>query len=121
MWFILFICLTADSPEEHRFITSDEKYFVVSHTCNNFTRINEEEEPLKVKVKRPHSIPWKSIFTSKACIAIFIAHLCHNWGNYMFMTQLPSFMKDVLRFDIKSVIFFFKNTLFFKFYKFNII
>ncbi|RNA20803.1 sialin isoform X1 [Brachionus plicatilis] len=101
LWFILFVCLTADSPHDHRFISSKEKSFVISHTCDDFTKINEEE-PLKVKVKRSNSIPWMSIFTSKACIAIFTAHLCHNWGNYMFLTQLPSFMKDVLRFDIKS-------------------
>ncbi|RNA32387.1 sialin isoform X2 [Brachionus plicatilis] len=101
LWFILFVVLTADSPHDHRFISSKEKSFVLSHTCDEFNKINEEE-PLRAKLKRPQSIPWMSIFTSKACIAIFTAHLCHNWGNYMFLTQLPSFMKDVLRFDIKS-------------------
>lgn len=107
LWFVLFVCLTADSPHEHSFISSEEKSFVVSNTCEDFTKINEEDEPLTVKVKKQNKIPWISIFTSKACIAIFVAHLCHNWGNYMFLTQLPSFMKDVLRFDIKSVNYFF--------------
>ncbi|CAF0770185.1 unnamed protein product [Brachionus calyciflorus] len=95
IWFILFILLTADTPQKHKFISSKEKSFVISHTT--------DDEPLELQKKRSDfSIPWKSIFTSKACIAIFVAHLCHNWGNYMFLTQLPSFMKDILRFDIKS-------------------
>ena len=55
-------------------------------------------QPLQFKV-----IPWKRIISSKVCIAHFVAHFCSNWGNYLFLTQLPSFMKDVLKFDIKSV------------------
>ena len=39
---------------------------------------------------------------SKACWAIFIAHFTHNWGNYLFMSQMPSYLRDVLKFDIKS-------------------
>ena len=47
--------------------------------------------------------PWKAIFTSRVCWATFIGHFCNNWGNMFYLTQLPSFMKDVLKFDIKSV------------------
>lgn len=41
--------------------------------------------------------------TSKACIALFIGHVCSNWGTYLFLTNIPSYMKEVLKFDIKSV------------------
>ena len=79
-------------------------------------------------LKKPVSVqpkPWKEIITSKVCIGIFVGHFANNWGkpglqcppvlaiqadadfqpegNYLFVTQLPSFMKDVLKFDIKSV------------------
>jgi hypothetical protein len=27
---------------------------------------------------------------------------CSNWGTYLFLTSLPSYMKEVLKFDIKS-------------------
>ena len=43
--------------------------------------------------------------TSKACIALFIGHVCSNWGTYLFLTNIPTYMKEVLKFDIKSVIF----------------
>ncbi|XP_067685982.1 sialin-like [Haliotis asinina] len=46
--------------------------------------------------------PWKSIFTSRAVWAIIVAHVCGNYGIYMLLTQLPTYMKDVLKFDIKA-------------------
>ena len=48
-------------------------------------------------------VPWLKIFKSKACWSVFIGHFTHEWGNYMFMTQIPSYLRDVLKFDIKSV------------------
>ena len=53
--------------------------------------------------------PWKQIMTSKACIALFFGHVCSNWGTYLFLTNIPTYMNEVLKFDIKSVI---KNNLF---------
>ena len=44
--------------------------------------------------------------TSKSCLAIFISHFSNNWGIYLFITEFPSFMKEVLKFDIKSVRYF---------------
>ena len=57
---------------------------------------------LKIFSSETKKVPWKAIFVSKVCWATFVGHFCNNWGNYMFLTQLPTFMKDVLKFDIKS-------------------
>jgi ACS family sodium-dependent inorganic phosphate cotransporter-like MFS transporter 5 len=42
--------------------------------------------------------------TNKACIALFVGHTCSNWGTYLFLTNIPTYMNEVLKFDIKSVI-----------------
>jgi ACS family sodium-dependent inorganic phosphate cotransporter-like MFS transporter 5 len=42
------------------------------------------------------------LFFSRPCIAIYFAHFASNTGIYVFLTQLPSFLKDVLRFDLKN-------------------
>ena len=60
---------------------------------------------LKYSIKIQIPTPWKQIMTSKACIALFIGHVCSNWGTYLFLTNIPTYMKEVLKFDIKSVIF----------------
>lgn len=41
--------------------------------------------------------------TSGAMWAILIANACGNYGAYMLLTQMPTYMKEVLKFDIKSV------------------
>jgi len=35
--------------------------------------------------------------------ACLTAHVCNNWTNYTLLTNIPTFMKEVLKFDIKSV------------------
>jgi ACS family sodium-dependent inorganic phosphate cotransporter-like MFS transporter 5 len=40
--------------------------------------------------------------TSKACIVLFIAHFTSSWGVVLFLTNAPIYMKEVLKFDIKS-------------------
>ena len=34
--------------------------------------------------------------------AIIIAHTYSNWGGYMLAVQLPTYMKYILKFDVKS-------------------
>lgn len=48
-------------------------------------------------------MPWKSIFKSLPFWAILVGHTCGNYGLYMLLTQIPTYMKEVLRFDLKSV------------------
>ena len=48
-------------------------------------------------------MPWKSFFTSLPFWAILIAHMGQNYGYETLMTELPTFMKQILHFNIKSV------------------
>jgi ACS family sodium-dependent inorganic phosphate cotransporter-like MFS transporter 5 len=41
--------------------------------------------------------------TTKACFGVFAAHFASNSGIYLMLTNIPTYMKDVLKFDIKSV------------------
>lgn len=42
--------------------------------------------------------------TSRPVYGLILTHFCSNFGIYLFLTQLPSYMNDILKFDIKSVI-----------------
>ena len=92
-WAVIFFFISSDSPAVHRFIGNNEKEYIMKET----------EKARKLRVYCQKFVPWKQIVTSKACWSIFIGHFAHNWGNYLFLTQIPSFLKDVLKFDIKSV------------------
>jgi hypothetical protein len=45
------------------------------------------------------------IFTSAPWWALVMAHSASNFGTYLFLTQLPTYMREILKFDIKSVSF----------------
>ena len=34
--------------------------------------------------------------------AIAVAHMTENYGNYVLLTELPNYMKNVLNYDLKS-------------------
>jgi hypothetical protein len=43
------------------------------------------------------------MFTSAPLLAIVVAQFCFTYGQYTLMVCLPTFMKDVLKFDMKQV------------------
>jgi hypothetical protein len=49
-------------------------------------------------------MPWKKIATSAPVWAVNVANFCMDWGGYTLMTNIPTFYKEVLKFDIESVI-----------------
>jgi hypothetical protein len=48
-------------------------------------------------------VPWMSIAKSLPFWAILMAHMGQNYGYETLMTELPSFMKQVLHFNLKDV------------------
>lgn len=48
-------------------------------------------------------VPWVSIAKSLPFWAILMAHMGQNYGYETLMTELPSFMKQVLHFNLKDV------------------
>lgn len=56
------------------------------------------------QVEQKHAIrhPWKEILTSKAVWAICVAFFAENWGFYTMLTQLPTFLRDILKFPIEK-------------------
>ncbi|KAK7082382.1 hypothetical protein SK128_002996 [Halocaridina rubra] len=46
------------------------------------------------------SIPWRHIFTSMPFWGIFVVHTTQNWGFYTLFSELPTYMKNMLHFNI---------------------
>ncbi|KAK6181307.1 hypothetical protein SNE40_009189 [Patella caerulea] len=91
IWTLIWCIFAYDSPAEHPTISTLERDFI-QHSLGD----NQES------FKKKHKTPWLSIFKSKAVWAIIIAHACANYGAYMLLTQIPTYMKEVLKFDIKA-------------------
>lgn len=95
VWTIIWFVFASNSPENNKFISEGEKEYILEETKQTRSSFEESES----------GAPWLSIMTSWPCIAVFFGHSCSNWGTYLFLTSLPLYMKEVLKFDIKSVCF----------------
>ncbi|WAR14349.1 SL172-like protein, partial [Mya arenaria] len=87
-WGSIFYLTAADTPSRHPRISGDEVKYI-----KGLVEYNTE--------KREGSIPWRAILTAPCLWATLTAHVCNNWTNYTLLTNIPTFMKEVLKFDIK--------------------
>lgn len=89
IWSVLWFMYGSNSPGEHRSISAEERNFIESSLGN-------QDHSKKIVT------PWMAIFTSAPMIALTIAHCSHNWGFWTLLTEMPSYMKNVLGLDIKN-------------------
>lgn len=49
------------------------------------------------------NIPWCHILRSKAVWAVVIAHSAENWGIYTMLTEMPTFLSEIMEFKMDKV------------------
>ncbi|EFX81022.1 hypothetical protein DAPPUDRAFT_211483 [Daphnia pulex] len=85
IWCVLWIIFVFDSPEDHpRIHPAELELFEAEHPHDNLP------------------IPWRALATSGPFWAILVAHTCNNFGWYMLLVELPTYMKAILRFNISQ-------------------
>ncbi|KOB65894.1 Sodium-dependent phosphate transporter, partial [Operophtera brumata] len=89
IWTVLYVFLGSDSPQSSRMISEEEKLYIQ-------TSLGHVGEQKKLKT------PWKTIFTSLPFLSLILVHSCQAWGFWTLMTEMPSYLKQVLGVDIKS-------------------
>ncbi|KAK5646080.1 hypothetical protein RI129_004544 [Pyrocoelia pectoralis] len=89
LWFLCWCKVVADSPSNDRYISDSELSYI-------------KDSLGQQQVSRIVKHPWRSIATSIPVWAIIAAHFSENWGTYTLLTQLPTFMKDTLHFELAS-------------------
>ena len=47
-------------------------------------------------------VPWKAMFTSLPFYGLIAAHCGFTWGFYTLLTEMPTYMSNVLHLDVKS-------------------
>lgn len=82
------LTLVSDFPENHPRISQREKA-EIARACG-------------AQVRQPGPFPWRSMMTSLPVWSLIIVHVGHNWGSYTLMTQIPTYLKNIQHFDMKS-------------------
>ncbi|KAJ2946185.1 hypothetical protein O0L34_g5119 [Tuta absoluta] len=93
VWFIVWCFICYSTPNTHPFISDAEKKF-----------LNENVDSL-IKAstqKRLDPVPWNALLRSVPLWALIIAGIGHDWGYFTMVTDLPKYMTDVLKFNIKT-------------------
>ncbi|XP_046734067.1 putative inorganic phosphate cotransporter [Diprion similis] len=93
IWFLVWTVLCYSRPEDHPFITDEEKKHLAETTMQLNTGKKHGETP---------AIPWRQILSSPPFWALTMASVCHDWGGYMMLTNLPKYMSSVLKYSIQS-------------------
>jgi ACS family sodium-dependent inorganic phosphate cotransporter-like MFS transporter 5 len=88
VWFVFWTILVYDSPSKHPWISDYEKDYIISQTDDGVTAA--------------FSTPWRDMFLSVPYWAIIATHVGQNFGYYVLLTELPTYLANILHFDIKS-------------------
>ncbi|KAM6460054.1 sialin isoform 1-T1 [Liasis olivaceus] len=88
LWFLFWIWMVSDTPETHKTISPTEKEYILSS--------------LSQQLSSQKSVPWEAMLTSLPLWAIVVAHFSYNWTFYTLLTLLPTYMKEILRFDMQE-------------------
>ncbi|XP_052253573.1 uncharacterized transporter slc-17.2-like isoform X2 [Dreissena polymorpha] len=96
LWCCVYAFFARDSPGAMPSIKPIERQYIETSLGVYGQSVEEQLE------QRKQEKPWKAIFTSGPVWGILLANACGNYGSYMLLTQMPSYMKEVLKFDITS-------------------
>lgn len=111
LWTVVWIIFGSNSPEVDPRISNAEKDYI-QMSLGQITDV-EELKVRWVKAEIDHrsntvsfqslQTPWKSILTSIPFLSIMIVHCSQNWGFYTMLTEIPSYLNYVMKFNIKQV------------------
>ncbi|XP_067010450.1 putative inorganic phosphate cotransporter [Anabrus simplex] len=91
-WAVLWFFMGSNRPSQHPFISEAERKYIEDSIGS---------DSVDPSIRKPPT-PWKAIFTSLPMWSIIIVHCGQNWGFWTLLTEMPSYMSYVLKFDIKD-------------------
>ncbi|CAL1281275.1 unnamed protein product [Larinioides sclopetarius] len=89
IWTFFWLFLVSETPELHPCITIEE----IDHI-----RRGQESSG----VWKTPDVPWKAILSSRYVWALVITSFGQGWGYYTLLTELPTYLAQILHFDIKK-------------------
>ncbi|XP_054739326.1 sialin-like [Anastrepha obliqua] len=97
LWAVLWFVLGASTPNECKYISTAERVLIATSLGHNA----RSEECQTVR-----AIPWMQIMTSKPFLVLALSQCASSWCFWTLLTQLPSYIKNVLGKDIQSNAFY---------------
>ncbi|GLH02143.1 Uncharacterized protein GBIM_08180 [Gryllus bimaculatus] len=90
LWYSMWLLLIRRRPQDDKSINLSE----LNYIRKNIEETQSQEETIRY--------PWKTFLLSGPVWAITVANVTDNWGAFTLLTQLPTFLKDSLEFDVQD-------------------
>ncbi|CAG9767277.1 unnamed protein product [Ceutorhynchus assimilis] len=87
-WSFIWMIFGFDCPRTHNSICEKERDYI--------------EKSLGQTEKKYRAVPWKGIFKSSPVWALIVTNAGINWGSTVLLTQTPTYLSKILKFDIKA-------------------
>jgi MFS transporter, ACS family, hexuronate transporter len=91
VWIIPWLLINKTTPDKHPWLTEGERQHILS------------ESDQKVAVKPTTIYTWKQLLNFKNTWGILLSRFCIDPVWWLFVTWLPTFLKEQFQFDIKQV------------------
>lgn len=100
VWFVFWLWLVYDTPGTHPRISRDERAYIerAVHTAVD----DELSQHHGGGDRLVEPIPWRSMCTSLPLWAILITQCGQAWAFYTQLTELPTYMKNILHMNIEQ-------------------
>ncbi|XP_035476029.2 sialin [Scophthalmus maximus] len=89
LWAVFWFIFVSDDPRTHRRISEEERDYIVNSIGSQGTG-------------HGWSVPVLPMLLSGPLWAIIVTQMCANWSYYTLLTSLPTYMNNILHFDLKS-------------------
>ena len=90
VWWVGWCYLVYDSPQKHPRISSSERRYILNSLASSKS------------CSSTMPVPWRKVFSSGPVWALVMVHVAQNYGFYTLLTELPTYMHNVLHFNIRS-------------------
>ncbi|VDK76482.1 unnamed protein product, partial [Onchocerca ochengi] len=94
LWCLLWFFYVSDRPARSKRISKQELNYIENSLADILASNSK---------KGKRAVPWLAMMKSVPVWAIFCGHFAGDWGAYIMMTVLPTFIKDVLGLDFTSL------------------
>ncbi|XP_076041257.1 putative transporter slc-17.2 isoform X2 [Oratosquilla oratoria] len=91
LWGLVWFLYTSPTPATHSSISREERDLIEGSVRETGTSKDQSVSP-----------PWKKILTSPAVWVIVLLEFGNSWGFAIFLTQIPTYLKNVLGFSMKK-------------------
>ena len=85
------------------FITTNTNVVITNNNNNNNTsNLNNNNNNIYQKEDLIQRTPWKQFFTHPIALSIYLSSFGFGWIGYTLLSEMPSYLTDVLGFDLQS-------------------